>query len=331
MTRKKESIPRAEMVRSRRSQNQTSEGPGRKFETSTRQMPPVMVRGSGYISAPQPGSKRKPKAPKRRYDIALASPGVEMRLPSIPMVKLGWRALSFVLVIGLVALLYSMWTSPTFQVQMVDVKGASRLTASDINRSLNIYNQPIFTIIPNQLANHLMANYRELLDVAVKISLPAKVIVTINERTPLIEWTQESLVQWIDGDGFAFPTRGQVAQLVKVQAYASPPKPAVTLEDDILLDTMIAPKAFMTSELVNGILTMRAQAPANSNLVYDPTYGLGWSDSRGWDVYFGSDVAEIETKLRVYQAVVDKLQTEGITPALINVEHVHAPYYRMEP
>jgi hypothetical protein len=35
-------------------------------------------------------------------------------------------------------------------------------------------------------------------------------------------------------------------------------------------------------------------------------------------------------KLLVYKAFVKKIKDEGITPAFINLEHVHAPYYRME-
>ena len=42
------------------------------------------------------------------------------------------------------------------------------------------------------------------------------------------------------------------------------------------------------------------------------------------------DTVDIQMKLTVYQAIVAELQSKGITPALINVEHVQAPYYRME-
>jgi hypothetical protein len=42
------------------------------------------------------------------------------------------------------------------------------------------------------------------------------------------------------------------------------------------------------------------------------------------------DVADLEEKLFVYSAIVEEVQANGITPALINVEHVHAPFYRME-
>ncbi len=70
--------------------------------------------------------------------------------------------------------------------------------------------------------------------------------------------------------------------------------------------------------------------PADTLLVYDSVHGLGWNDPKGWEVYFGSEDQDMEMKLAVYQALVDRLENEGIQPAMISVEYVHAPYYRME-
>ncbi|MCK4899942.1 MAG: hypothetical protein KAS38_14275, partial [Anaerolineales bacterium] len=58
-------------------------------------------------------------------------------------------------------------------------------------------------------------------------------------------------------------------------------------------------------------------------------HGLGWRDSQGWEVYFG-DVSDIDIKLRIYEALVDKFAAEGLNPVLVSVEHMHSPYYRME-
>jgi hypothetical protein len=46
-------------------------------------------------------------------------------------------------------------------------------------------------------------------------------------------------------------------------------------------------------------------------------------------VYFGLDIRTIDVKLSVYQAIVERLQADGINPALISVEQAHAPIYRM--
>jgi len=296
-------------------------------------MPPVMVRGGGYTPPRNTKNRRKNKPAKRRYDIALAtpdSPGVEIRLPSIPVVQFSWRILSFMMVAGLIGLLYFMWTSPTFQVQMVELNGALRLTTDDINRTLNVTNKPIFVLDPEQMVAALMSANAELKDVTVQVGLPATVLVNVTERVPLIAWMEESGNQWIDGEGFAFQPRGEIDKLVKVQAYASPPIPVQPQVEELSLENASVPKAFMSTELVSAILKMRAQVPAKTDLVYDSDFGLGWKDSRGWDVFFGMNGNDIETKLLVYQSIVERLHSEGVSPLVINLEHVDAPYYRME-
>jgi hypothetical protein len=57
---------------------------------------------------------------------------------------------------------------------------------------------------------------------------------------------------------------------------------------------------------------------------------LGWNDPNGWEVFFGSQGNDMNQKLAVYKSLVERLQSEGIQPALISVEYIHAPYYRME-
>lgn len=332
MTRKKTTTNRAEKIRVRREKNTRKPVKYKRGanETFARQMPPVMVRGG--VSSPVRSTMkgRRSKALKRRYDIALATPGVEIRLPSMPIVHFSWRILSFILVAGLTMLIYYMWTSPNFQVQMVEINGALRLNADEISRTLNLYNKPVFMLDPEQMEESLNLTYPELKDVSIHIGLPASVVVQVIERVPLISWKQDSATQWIDGDGYAFPPRGEAEKLVSVQAYASPPRPSQSQVDRDPVELAAGFQAFMQPELVAGILVMRAQSPEGAELVYDPQHGLGWEDSRGWDVFFGSNGNDIESKLVVYKSIVKKLQTDGITPVLINVEHIHAPYYRLE-
>jgi cell division protein FtsQ len=70
--------------------------------------------------------------------------------------------------------------------------------------------------------------------------------------------------------------------------------------------------------------------PADTQLVYDSQYGLGWEDQLGWEVYFGLQTSDMEQRLVVYQGVVDYLTDHGLQPELVSVEFIHAPYYRME-
>jgi len=64
-------------------------------------------------------------------------------------------------------------------------------------------------------------------------------------------------------------------------------------------------------------------------IIYDPSNGLGWNDTRGWQVFFGTDAKDMALKVRVYQSLVDSLMARGLYPTFINVAYANAPYYRM--
>jgi len=97
-----------------------------------------------------------------------------------------------------------------------------------------------------------------------------------------------------------------------------------------MLQTPNNPSLKLSPELVSSILALGSKMPVDTLLVYDSEHGLGWNDPLGWEVFFGPEDNDMDMKLVVYQALVERLQSEGIQPALISVEFVHAPYYRME-
>jgi cell division septal protein FtsQ len=301
-------------------------------------MPPVLMRGQ-LTSMAQPRGRKKTKHPKRRFDIALSSPGVEMRLPAVPAVKLGWRLLSGLLAIGLFALLYHLWTSPRFQVQFAEVEGNHYVRSEDVNQVLNLYNKPIFMVDPQQVEADLERAFLGLMvDSSVQIIWPASVLVTVQERQPVIAWEQGSEVLWVDAEGISFDPVGENDELVRVSATASPPAPIGILDDqDQVEDPLdpsqeaLEPYAFMTPELAAAILTTNKYKPGQSKLNFDSQHGLGWHDEKhGWDIYFGLDMSNIEEKLTVYKAIKKQMKTNGVSPLLISVEHIHAPYYRLE-
>jgi cell division protein FtsQ len=302
-------------------------------------MPPVMVRGA------VPGTakiKRKRSKTRRRYDVALGVPGAEMRLPSIPQVRPGWRLVSFVMVALLSVLIYHLWTSPVYRVQAAEVGGLNRVTNDEVNAALNIEDEPIFTLDANQMQERLSSAFPEFSAVSVQVALPATVAVTVTERIPVLIWHQGSKTELVDAEGVAFSSRGEAAdaRLPVVEAKSAPPSPipqapkpaGIELKDIQPLDDQPVsqgPNYFMTPDLVKAVLVLSKQAPKNTAMVYDAQHGLGWKDARGWEVYFG-DAQDITMKLRVYKAIINQLMADDTQPALVSVEYVHAPYYRLE-
>jgi cell division protein FtsQ len=286
----------------------------------------VLVRGDAIAL---PDSRRKPKRAKRRYDIALSTPGVEMRLPYIPSVRIGWRLLSFVLVIGLSYVLYHVWTSPEFRVESATVEGVVRFSEQDISNALLVRNKLIFEIKPGDLERQLLNTFPGLSSVSAKAGFPSRVTVTVEERTPVISWEQDSNVGWIDDQGIAFPPRGGEADLVEVAASAPPPVEPL-LEAESAEKGAKFPRAVMSPQMVAVILSLNQHVPDGVQILYDADHGFGWRDPKGWAVYLGADDADILMKLSVYKAVVKRLRKDGLQPVLISVEHLHAPYYRLE-
>jgi cell division protein FtsQ len=314
----------------------------RTFESKSDAAPPVMVRGGlGGMAFGRVASSKlnKHKTPKRRIDVPLHVTGAEVRLPSIPILHIGWRAASLMMVLMMIACLVLIWKAPTFRVASVKAEGLQRLTLTDLNAVMRVSGKSIFTINPNTVDKALQKAFPELSMISVKVNLPADIKVVVNERQPVIAWVQDGQETWVDADGVSFPARGTISDtLVKVEGYGTPPgliqsaatDPTFSTTGELTMTTTLTPTLKLSPDFVSAILSLGEKMPADTLLVYDSEHGLGWNDPKGWDVFFGTEDQDMEMKLTVYQSLVERLESQGIQPALISVEYVHAPYYRME-
>jgi hypothetical protein len=241
----------------------------------------------------------------------------------MPRVEGGWRWLSLFLSLLFATLLYIAWTLPAFRVVAANATGNQRLSADEINAVLNPAGQPIFALMPSDLETRLRLNYPELDSAKVSVSLPNVLTVDIHERQPIILWQQNGGYTWIDANGVAFRPRGVADQLISVAALVAPAPGLPSVNDPL------SPVPFISLDMVKAIQTLAPSVPAGAAMIYDPHYGLGWLDSRGWQVFFGSESKDMTLKLQVYQALTTSLVQRGIFPAFISVQYANAPYYRM--
>ena len=312
----KQKLSKAENVRSRpekQGRRYTSSLPSesRARETS-RSTPPVMVRG-GRLS--NTSAHIKGRSPRRRFDVTLSSSGAEIRLPALPVIQNYWQVASGFLAAALTVLLVTLWNSPMFQVHQVEVQGLERFTAQEVSRAISVDGKPSFSLVPALLRADLKNTYPGLEDVQVRVLWPAEVVITVEERQPVLAWNWEGAVRWVDEDGVNFQPRGESENLIQVQALTPPPGQG---------------GEFASPELVRSMIALAEHVPAGAPVIYDEKYGLGWHDQHGWQVYFGFDIADLAMKHLVYQAIVKRLEEEKIHPALISIEYINAPYYRLE-
>jgi len=278
---------------------------------------------------------------RHRYDFALSIPGAEVRLPSMPAVRVGWRVASGMLVILMALSLYILLKTPAFQVDVLEVEGLQRLTVEDINSVFSISGESIVKVDAENVQADLQTAFPELASIRVGVYLPARVKVVVVERTPLISWVQNnngnSEEKWVDQEGIAFQPRGEAGNLIRVEADTTigadgSPQAALSGANEKTKDSQVVegPTPMLSPEMVSSIQAMGTYVPGGTPILYSAEHGFGWQDPNGWQVYFGKSLADINQKLQIYQKLEDSLAEQGIEPSLISVEFLNAPFYRTE-
>ncbi len=327
----KKQTTRAELVRKRRQERATKELT-QTAQRAVKPVPTVTTRKTvTYAAKTMTIAPTTTQNQPRRFKVALSLPHfhlpqIAIRRPSVNVkpARGSWRLASFFMIVILGTALYLGWTIAYFRVPASTVLGNNRLSRDEINNALGVTGQSIFMVVPEEAETRLRLNYPELASAKVDVYLPNYVFVTVAERQPVIQWQMGEAYTWVDPAGVAFRPRGQAAgPLVTVLGLATPPAGTADADDPL------SPPPFIKKELVDAILVLAPSVPAGSTLTYDPTEGLGWKDSRGWNVYFGTNTQDMILKLRVYQSLVDSLVSQGKTPEYINVSFPDAPYYRM--
>lgn len=333
---------RSESIRSRRqappelprvfSQSQLSQASRKvRYASSTQRVTTRRPASTSHVK----GSVRPPS----RYSVSLNVPGAEISLPALPTAKIGWRALSGLIVIVLLPLIFMMLNAATFQVKNFKFNGASMVTRDDINRVMEIDGMQVVQAVPGALEKDLLKTFPEFESAQVLVSLPTNLTINVKERVPLVAWRQNGNTVWVDGNGVAFGARGESQDVILVEARDNPPAlPVAAVPEDkdkkaagAEIETV---KPLLSAEMVTAIQSVQPLIPTGTTVVYDADYGLGWSDPRGWAVYLGAsvkDINDMDTKMKMYREIVAQLEKEGITPAVISLEFTNNPFYRMEP
>jgi cell division protein FtsQ len=274
------------------------------------------------VPASRGGTRMTKNSRGNNYDIVFSLGRTNVHAPALTIPQLGPRWVSAALTMVLCFLLLTMWTAAPFTVAAAEVRGNQRLGAEEVNKVLGMSGEPIFKAVPAQLETDLRTTYSDLKSVSVHVSLPNHITVDVVERTPVLAWYQNGVVTWIDSNGVAFAPRGDDPGLLAISANGAPiqipPDPALSIYE----------QKFITPEMIKALSTLAPIIPAGMPMIYDPRYGMGWQDPRGWTVYFGQNTNDIPMKLLVYQAIADTLTLQGIQPTLISVEYVNAPFYK---
>jgi len=338
-------ITRAEAIRRRKEDEQNRQERGAQKNVSkirSTSAPKADARPAGSMGRParSNGSAVATSRLRNRYDLAMSVPHGRARsfAPqksqgwfsiNIPRPKPGLRLFSFFLVLFCAMDLYVMFSMDPFIVRSAHINGNNRISVQEIESASGAMDQPAAFINPLQLEHNIKVAFPDIDSVQVSVNIPAGLSISVSERTPVAAWQQDDKTVWVDAKGYAFPARGEAPNLVTINALGAPPTPVQAAEDPNS-PPAIGAQAFLASDLTDEIKTLSSYVPQGTILVFDPRYGLGWSDPAGWTVYFGHSNGDTELKIRVYQAMIDYLSKNNLQPVLISVEYPNAPFFRLE-
>ncbi len=299
---------------------------------------PVLTSRYGQNLQPLPQSST---ARKIRYHVG--ANGVETRLFSMPVLKFNWQWVSGSLAVVLLVVVLMLTNMSAFVVNSVNISGLQRLTSDDLAPIVQVNAGSVFMLDREKLTRAIAIAFPELQNIQVKVNLPAAVNISVTERQPVMVWSTSESSLWIDAEGVVFTPRGEPPAVVNIFSANSLPltttvsTPRSALEYAAMVidrqENPLTPESvilYMNPSVMKAAMDLSTQMPQGATLVYDSVSGMGWQDPRGWNVFFGTTLEDMQTKNIAYQAIVERLTAMGITPTTISVEYADAPYYRTE-
>jgi cell division protein FtsQ len=260
--------------------------------------------------------------------------------------KVGWRVLSLLIVGMLSYSLLTAWQSPDYRISAVKITGLQRLTEEEVLAKVNAIGMHSFAVVPEEIRAEIITAFPEFRTVTVIVGYPATLEIRVVERQPMIAWQSKPALIWVDSEGYLIPPRGKSGDILMIQADSLPayqiksgivdPGTTKIFRDKPYFKPNPSALAFFAipkqidGMLLTAALQLNAWMPQEKTLLYQKVRGLGWKDARGWDVYVGQKLEGINDKMVMYETIVRELEKQGISPTLVSVEFLHAPYYRTD-
>lgn len=205
-----------------------------------------------------------------------------------------------------------------FFVYEATIRGARHLPAATIYQAADVHEQNIFWISPEDVARRIIA-LEGIKAVEVTCDLPARVVIEVEERQPVILWRAQSQERdwWIDAEGRVLPYHGEV----------NSPETVFVLdasERDLDVGRTVEPQG-----LAHSVLQLAEALPEVQVFYYQADRGLSFvqqGEMGSWPVYVGSS-EDLARKIQVMLALTSYLKANGVRPRYVDVRWADHPLY----
>ncbi len=259
--------------------------------------------------------KRTGRRSQRRLGTQYPSTARRIRFVLTPTSARWQSGLSRLIAALLLALLgwagYAIFVSSNFYVYGAEVQGNTVVTPEEVYAVSELEGVSAFWVDPAAVASRVetLPNVRAA---QVKVRLPARVIITVEERTPEFIWQTGENRWWVDADGVIVPPRAELAEVLTI------------------IDTqaeIVSPGQALDPTIIEAAESLRRLLPELLVLNYSRATGISFTTREGWPIYLG-DGQDMDAKLTILVNLRQDLLARGVSPQFIDVRFVDKPFYR---
>ncbi|MEJ2747843.1 MAG: FtsQ-type POTRA domain-containing protein [Anaerolineae bacterium] len=237
------------------------------------------------------------------------------------------RWISLLLLIVVVWALVMIGLDEQFYLTVIPVDGTVSIPPSEIVAASQLAGAHIFAVEPAAAAERV-AEVPGVMNASVSLSWPNKVLIKVQEDSPVAVWQEGEQQFWVLGNGRLIPVRATVPGLLVIESEMPLAEASPVPDGESETPAELQPNiAFIPQGVLEGAEQLRALRPNIDKLYYRAGSGLSYQDGRGWRVYFGTGT-DMNQKLVIYETIVDELLARGLTPQYISVSNQEKPYYR---
>jgi cell division septal protein FtsQ len=207
--------------------------------------------------------------------------------------------------------IYAIFNSSNFYVYDIQVRGNAAVTSEEVYSTSDLEGLSVFWVDPGAVSRRVetLPNVRSA---HVKVRLPARVLITVEERTPVILWKTGEANWWVDAEGVVIPPREDLSDALTI---------IDTDAEPVALGETLDPSIIETAQ------SLRRLLPELPVMNYSRATGVSFTTGEGWPVYLG-DGQDMDAKLTILVNLRKDLMARGVTPEFIDVRFVERPFYK---
>lgn len=219
------------------------------------------------------------------------------------------KAFDSVLIIAMAGLLIYLFWDTRFYVSGITLSGNRLVSAEDVYRRADIHGWSIFYVNTARLTKNLTERLPEIRSAQVRCRLPARVIVTLQERIPQIVWETSNGRFLVDAEGVVLQAAQTTQDKLLIRDYGGPP---------------VNPGDIVEKRAIETAQQLQALLGDTTAFYYTHDKGITWREPHGWEVFFGLG-GDLSVKVANLWAIVRKIKAEGLDVSYIDVRFESSP------